>query len=35
MALDRQRYLGGEGALSPQELDWAWRSYFVQIDFLG
>ena len=35
MALDRQRYLGGEGALSPQELEWAWRSYFVQIDFLG
>ncbi len=35
MALDRQRYLGGEGRLSPQELEWAWRSYFVQIDFLG
>ncbi|OII58244.1 AAA family ATPase, partial [Pseudomonas putida] len=35
MALDRQRYLGGDGPLSPQELKWAWQSYFVQIDFLG
>ncbi|MBT9236292.1 AAA family ATPase [Pseudomonas sp. MG-2] len=35
MAVDRQRYLGGEGPLSPQELEWAWHSYFVQIDFLG
>ncbi|MNE83055.1 hypothetical protein D3C80_1798390 [compost metagenome] len=35
MALDRQRYLGGEGPLSEQELKWAWQSYFVQIDFLG
>ncbi len=23
MALDRQRYLGGSGPLSPQELEWA------------
>ena len=35
MALDRQRYLGGDGPLSEQELKWAWHSYFVQIDFLG
>jgi hypothetical protein len=35
MALDRQRYLGGSGPLSPQELEWAWRNYFVQLDFLG
>ncbi|WP_406819814.1 AAA family ATPase [Pseudomonas sp. KnCO4] len=35
MALDRQRYLGGEGPLSAQELKWAWQNYFVQIDFLG
>lgn len=35
MALDRQRYLGGSGPLSPQELEWAWHSYFVQLDFLG
>ena len=35
MALDRQRYLGGSGPLSPHELDWAWRNYFVQLDFLG
>ncbi|KPA95816.1 MULTISPECIES: AAA family ATPase [Pseudomonas] len=34
MALDRQRYQGGGGPLSPQELDWAWRNYFVQLDFL-
>ncbi|VVO17648.1 AAA family ATPase [Pseudomonas fluorescens] len=35
MALDRQRYLGGSGPLSPQELEWAWHNYFVQLDFLG
>lgn len=35
MALDRQRYLGGEGPVSVQELKWAWQSYFVQINFLG
>jgi hypothetical protein len=35
MALDRQRYGGGSGALSTQELDWAWHNYFVQLDFLG
>lgn len=34
MALDRQRYLGGSGSLSPQELEWAWHNYFVQLDFL-
>ncbi|MCE6982737.1 AAA family ATPase, partial [Pseudomonas frederiksbergensis] len=35
MALDRQRYLGGTGQLSAQELEWAWHNYFVQLDFLG
>lgn len=35
MALDRQRYLDGAGPLSPRELEWAWRNYFVQLDFLG
>lgn len=35
MALDRQRYLDGSGPLSPRELEWAWRNYFVQLDFLG
>ncbi|MCO6059613.1 AAA family ATPase [Pseudomonas sp. MOB-449] len=35
MALDRQRYLGESGPLSPQELDWAWQNYFVQLDSLG
>ncbi|SEB57802.1 hypothetical protein SAMN05216178_1320 [Pseudomonas saponiphila] len=35
MALDRQRYLGGSGPLSTRELEWAWRNYFVQLDFLG
>ncbi|MBJ2350576.1 MULTISPECIES: AAA family ATPase [Pseudomonas] len=34
MALDRQRYLGGSGPLLPQELEWAWHNYFVQLDFL-
>jgi hypothetical protein len=34
MALDRQRYLGGSGPLTPQELEWAWHNYFVQLDFL-
>ncbi|MDC7825038.1 AAA family ATPase [Pseudomonas sp. BLCC-B13] len=35
MALDRQRYLGGSGPLSPLELAWAWQNYFVQLDFNG
>ncbi|VXB94040.1 AAA family ATPase [Pseudomonas sp. 8AS] len=35
MALDRQRYLDDSGPLSPRELEWAWRNYFVQLDFLG
>lgn len=35
MALDRQRYQDGAGPLSPGELEWAWRNYFVQLDFLG
>ncbi|WP_223545498.1 AAA family ATPase [Pseudomonas sp. A-B-19] len=34
MALDRQRYIGGCGPLSPKELEWAWHNYFVQLDFL-
>ena len=34
MALDRQRYIGGSGPLSPKELEWAWHNYFVQLDFL-
>lgn len=34
MALDRQRYLDGSGPLSPQDMDWAWQNYFVQLDFL-
>ena len=35
MACDRQRYLEGAGPLTTQELEWAWRNYFVQLDFLG
>ncbi|MBV4503271.1 AAA family ATPase [Pseudomonas sp. BW13M1] len=35
MALDRQRYQGGSGPLSAQEVKWAWTNYFVQFDFLG
>ena len=35
MACDRQRYLEGSGPLTAQELEWAWRNYFVQLDFLG
>ncbi|KAA5839801.1 AAA family ATPase [Pseudomonas chlororaphis] len=34
MALDRQRYVGASGPLSTLELEWAWHSYFVQLDFL-
>lgn len=34
MALDRQRYVGASGPLSSVELEWAWHSYFVQLDFL-
>ena len=34
MALDRQRYIGGSGPLSPKELEWAWHNYFVQLNFL-
>ena len=35
MALDRQRYLDGSGPLSPQDLEWAWHNYVVQLDLLG
>ncbi|MOA30006.1 hypothetical protein D3C78_1510540 [compost metagenome] len=35
MAMDRQRYLDGSGPLSPQDLEWAWHNYFVQLDSLG
>lgn len=35
MALDHQRYLDGSGPLSPQDLEWAWHNYFVQLDVLG
>ncbi|MNV81136.1 hypothetical protein D3C71_1747820 [compost metagenome] len=35
MAQDRQRYLDGSGPLSPRELEWAWRNYFIQLDSLG
>ncbi len=33
MALDRQRYLGGDDsqALTPNTLIWAWRNYFVSL----
>ena len=31
MARDRQRYQGGSGALTPQELEWAWHNYFVRL----
>lgn len=31
MARDRQRYLGGSGPLTPQELEWAWHNYFVRL----
>lgn len=31
MARDRQRYLGGSGALTPRELEWAWANYFVRL----
>ncbi|AYC32614.1 AAA family ATPase [Pseudomonas cavernae] len=34
MALDRQRYLNASGPLSFIDLEWAWRNYFVQLDFL-
>ena len=34
MAIDRQRYLGSSGPLSPADLQWAWHNYFVQLDFL-
>ncbi|MFC5695754.1 AAA family ATPase [Pseudomonas sp. GCM10022186] len=35
MAQDRHNYLGETGPLSPRDLDWAWKNYFVQLDFLG
>ena len=35
MALDRQRYLDESGPLTPRDMQWAWRNYFVQLDFLG
>jgi predicted ATPase with chaperone activity len=35
MAMDRQRYLDGSGPLMPEELEWAWRNYFVQLDLVG
>ena len=31
MARDRQRYQGSSGPLTPQELEWAWRNYFVKL----
>lgn len=31
MARDRQRYQGGSGSLTPQELEWAWHNYFVRL----
>ncbi|OCX94154.1 MAG: AAA family ATPase [Pseudomonas sp. CO183] len=34
MALDRQRYLDRSGPLTADDLDWAWRNYFVQLEFL-
>jgi len=34
MALDRQRYQDRSGPLTPGDLDWAWRNYFVQLEFL-
>lgn len=35
MALDRQRYAQRSGPLTPDDLQWAWRNYFVQLEFLG
>ncbi len=35
MALDRQRYTERSGPLTPDDLQWAWRNYFVQLEFLG
>ena len=35
MAMDRQRYTGRSGPLAPDDLLWAWRAYFVQLEFLG
>ncbi|MCQ4326051.1 AAA family ATPase [Stutzerimonas stutzeri] len=35
MALDRQRYMERAGPLTPDDLYWAWRNYFVQLEFLG
>ncbi|EXF45305.1 putative ATPase with chaperone activity, associated with Flp pilus assembly [Pseudomonas sp. BAY1663] len=35
MALDRQRYMERAGPLTPDDLHWAWRNYFVQLEFLG
>ncbi|MHB8821985.1 MAG: AAA family ATPase, partial [Pseudomonadaceae bacterium] len=34
MALDRQRYVGASGPLTPDDLHWAWQNYFVQLDYL-
>lgn len=31
MAMDRKRYAGGGGNLTPNELQWAWRNYFVRL----
>lgn len=35
MAVDRQRYMNRTGPLMPGDLLWAWRNYFVQLEFLG
>ncbi|MCW3148908.1 AAA family ATPase [Stutzerimonas stutzeri] len=35
MALDRQRYMERSGPLTSDDLQWAWRNYFVQLEFLG
>jgi hypothetical protein len=32
MALDRSRYLGGEGRINAEALESAWRNYFVNLD---
>ncbi|MDX2351021.1 AAA family ATPase [Stutzerimonas xanthomarina] len=33
MATDRQRYMERTGPLTPDDLQWAWRNYFVQLEF--
>lgn len=31
MAIDRKRYLGRDGGLTPQDMEWSWHNYFVKL----